>query len=235
MTTTVGIGVEVRCVAVTKIYRAEAGDAVALQDVDIDVAAGARLAVLGPSGSGKSTLLTLLAGLQKPTSGELWVGPDDLARLPERDLTRLRGSRLATVVQNPSRNLIPYGTAEDNVRFAQRPVPRRWRAGLPDPADLLRRLGLAALGGHRVARLSGGEQQRMSIAIGLARTPGLLLLDEPTSQLDTHSRDLVVELINRVTESEGCTVIAVTHDPAVADALGARVTLADGRVVQERR
>lgn len=225
------VGVAVRCVGLTHVYRTPDADVTALRDIEFTVAPGGRLAVLGPSGSGKSTLLTLLAGLHRPTSGQLWVGEDDLATLNERALIGLRGTRIATVVQNPGRNLLPYGTAEDNIRFAQRPIPRRRRGLLPKPADLLDRLGLAEFAGRRVARLSGGEQQRLSIAVGLARSPGVLLLDEPTSQLDTHSRDRVVELLNRVTAASGCTVLAVTHDPDVAHALGASVTLADGVIV----
>jgi ABC-type lipoprotein export system ATPase subunit len=225
-------GVQVQAVDVTHTYRLPDESVTALREINFTVRPGGRLAVLGPSGSGKSTLLTLLAGLHRPTTGELWVGEDDLATLTERRLIGLRGTRIATVVQNPGRNLLPYGTAEDNIRFAQRPIARNRRAALPRPADLLERLGLAEFAGRRVARLSGGEQQRLSIAVGLARSPGVLLLDEPTSQLDTHSRDRVIELLNRVTAASGCTVLAVTHDPAVAEALGASVTLADGVIVQ---
>ena len=224
-------GVAVRCVGLTHVYRTPDAEVTALRDINIAVGPGGRLAVLGPSGSGKSTLLTLLAGLHRPTSGQLLVGEDDLATLNERALIGLRGHRIATVVQNPGRNLLPYGTAEDNIRFAQRPIARSRRGALPRPGDLLERLGLQEFAGRRVARLSGGEQQRLSIAVGLARSPGVLLLDEPTSQLDTHSRDRVIELLNRVTSASGCTVLAVTHDPAVAHALGASVTLADGVIV----
>ncbi len=231
VTTVLEVGQPVRCVGVTHVYRTPDADVTALRDIDLDVRAGGRLAVVGPSGSGKSTLLTLLAGLHRPTFGELWVGDVDLATLNERQLIGLRGTRIATVVQNPGRNLLPYGTAEDNIRFAQWPIPRRRRDALPRPADLLERLGLTEFSGKRVARLSGGEQQRLSIAVGLARAPGVLLLDEPTSQLDTRSRDRVLDLLARVTDASGCTVLAVTHDPAVADALGASLTLADGVIV----
>lgn len=225
-------GLEVRCGSVTHIYHSPDGeDVTALRDVTFEVPAGGRIAVLGPSGSGKSTLLTLLAGLHRPSGGALWVGKENLAMMSEQQLIGVRGSKIATVVQNPGRNLLPYGTAEDNIRFAQRPVPRRRRRTLPRPEDLLERLGLAELAGKRVARLSGGEQQRLSIAVGLARSPGLLLLDEPTSQLDTRSRDRVIELLTRLTTASGCTVIAVTHDPMVAEELGSSVTLADGRLV----
>ena len=217
--------------ALTHVYALPDETVTALDDVSFTVRPGGRLAVLGPSGSGKSTLLTLLAGLHRPTSGRLVVGGDDLATLSERTLLTLRGTRIATVVQNPGRNLLPYGTAEDNIRFAQRPIPRRSRGRLPRPAELLERLGLSELAGKPVARLSGGEQQRLAISVGLARSPGLLLLDEPTSQLDRASRDRVLALLERVTADGACTTVAVTHDPAVADALGASITLADGQVV----
>ena len=229
-----GSGVEVRAVDVTHTYALPDESVTALRGINFTVSPGGRLAVLGPSGSGKSTLLTLLAGLHRPSEGQLWVGDDDLATLSERRLIGLRGTRIATVVQNPGRNLLPYGTAEDNIRFAQRPIARGLRAQLPQPADLLDRLGLGELAGRRVARLSGGEQQRLSIAVGLARAPGLLLLDEPTSQLDSASRDRVLDLLQRMTFAEGCTLVAVTHDPAVADALGATLTLHDGEIVARR-
>jgi ABC-type lipoprotein export system ATPase subunit len=203
----------------------------ALADVDLAVPAGARMAVLGRSGSGKSTLVTLLAGLHRPTRGRILVGDVDLSAASERQLLRLRGDVLSMVVQNPGRNLLLYGTAEDNVLFAQRSAPRATRRTLPDPATLLGELGLGSLAGRRVAQMSGGEQQRLSIAVGVARRPSLLLLDEPTSQLDTASRDRVLDLLASVCASTGCTVIAVTHDPAVAEALGAARTLVDGRFV----
>ena len=223
-------GLHVLCVRVGHVYDTGLEEVVALRSIDLDVAAGARLAVLGPSGSGKSTLLTLLAGLQRPTSGRLEIGEHELSAMNERELLALRGSAVSTVVQNPGRNLIPYATAEQNIRFAQRPVPRYRRAQLPTPTDLLTRLGIAELAGRPVAALSGGEQQRVAIAVGLSCAPGVLLLDEPTSQLDAHNRDQVVMLLARVCDEVGSTVIAVTHDADVADALGRRVVLTEGEL-----
>ena len=225
--TTTSVGV--RCIGVTHHYPGTPSPA--LDDVSLTVEPGARLAVLGRSGSGKSTLVTLLAGLHRPTKGQLLIDDVDLAAASERELLGLRGGVLSMVVQNPGRNLLLYGTAEDNIRFAQRSAPRSLRPSLPTPESLLGRLGLGALAGRPVARLSGGEQQRLSIAVGLARSPGLLLLDEPTSQLDTASRDRVLDLLATVCASTGCTVVAVTHDPAVATALGDSRTLVDGRFV----
>lgn len=228
MTTPMG-AVAVHCEGVTHQYPGT--PAPALADVDLTIGAGERVAVLGRSGSGKSTLVTLLAGLHRPTRGRILVGDDDLAAVTERELLALRGGVLSMVVQNPGRNLLLYGTAEDNIRFAQRSAPKQIRSTLPTPESLLGRLGLGELAGRTVAKLSGGEQQRLSIAVGLARMPRLLLLDEPTSQLDTGSRDRVLDLLATVCAATGCTVIAVTHDPAVAEALGRSRTLVDGRFV----
>ena len=130
---------------------------------------------------------------------------------------------------------MPYGTAEDNILFAQRATPRAGRATLTPPRDLLAGLGLEQLAGQRVARLSGGEQQRLSVAVAMAGSPRLLLADEPTSQLDSHNRDAVVDLLRRVVATWGTTMVVVTHDPAVADALDRRVTLAEGQLVAPGR
>jgi ABC-type lipoprotein export system ATPase subunit len=233
MTTGLAIrgGVDVHCVDVEQVYRLEGQDVVAVTDIDLDVGDGESIALFGPSGSGKSTLLSLLAGLRRPTRGAVWVGDQNVAELSERQLLRLRGRQIGVVVQNPSRSLLPYGTAEDNILFARRATPRSERAALTAPRELLGELGLAALAGQPVARLSGGEQQRLSIAVAVACAPRLLLADEPTSQLDGANRDAVAALLQRVVATWGTTMVMVTHDPAVADVMHRRVTLAEGRIV----
>lgn len=211
-------------------YEADGERVQALADVSFRVAAGSRRTVVGPSGSGKSTLLTVLAGLQRPTSGRVRIGDREVTAMSEGELVDLRRSDLAVVVQDPRRNLLPYGTAIDNVRFAQRPA----RRGAPrrDPQELLRSLGLERVAGQRVDRLSGGERQRVAIAAGLALDPAVLLVDEPTSALDARSRDDVLSLLERVTAAAGATLIAITHDPVVAERLGGVLTLEGGRVVE---
>jgi putative ABC transport system ATP-binding protein len=228
-------GVEIRCVDVGQIYRVDGEDVVALRDVQVSVAPGETAALFGPSGSGKSTLTALLAGLRRPTSGRIWLGDEDLTAMSERRLLRMRGRQIGIVLQNPARSLLPYGSAEDNIRFAQRAVDRRRRRSLTAPVDLLRQLGMQDLAGQRIGRLSGGEQQRLSVAVAMAGTPRLLLADEPTSQLDGHNRDRVVELMRRVSEEFGVTMVVVTHDPVVADAAHRRITLAEGQVVDYGR
>ncbi|GAA2754356.1 ABC transporter ATP-binding protein [Amnibacterium kyonggiense] len=221
-------GLPVRAEHLDHEYEAEGERVQALVDVAFQVAAGERLTVVGPSGSGKSTLLTVLAGLQRPTGGRVLVGDQDLTALSETELVTLRRQHLAVVVQDPRRNLLPYGTAVDNVRFAQRPAGRGVRRR--DPIELLRSLGLDAVAHDRVDRLSGGERQRIAIAAGLALDPDVLLVDEPTSALDARSRDEVLDLLERVA-GEGATLISITHDRVVADRLGGVLVLDGGKVV----
>jgi ABC-type lipoprotein export system ATPase subunit len=222
-------GLAVQCDRLRHVYVLDDEEIVALDDVELHVRPGEGVALLGPSGSGKSTLLTLLAGLLRPTSGRLFIGADDMTLMSERELLTLRSQRIGVVVQGPSRNLLPYGTAEDNVLFAQRGVRGFRRAELPEPRELLDRLGLGELIGQVVGRMSGGEQQRLSVALAMANGPGLLLADEPTSQLDRPNRDKVVGMLRTVTERFGTTLVAVTHDADVAQALGRTVTIIEGR------
>ncbi|MFL6162262.1 MAG: ABC transporter ATP-binding protein [Jatrophihabitantaceae bacterium] len=229
MTTALQTGLAIECQHLIHVYELDGQELTALDNVEFSVAAGESVALLGPSGSGKSTLLMLLAGLLRPTSGKIYLGADDITVMSQTELLQLRGQRVGVVVQNPSRNLLPYGTAEQNITFAQRALRGYRRADLQPPADLLYQLGLEELSGQRVSAMSGGEQQRLSVAVGMAGSPGLLLADEPTSQLDTGNRDRVVELLSRITQSFGTTVVVVTHDPAVAAALGRTVTITEGR------
>ena len=222
-------GLAIYCEHLSHYYELDGYEVTALDNVEFSVAAGESVALLGPSGSGKSTLLSLLAGLLRPTSGQIYLGADDITVMSEPELLRLRGQRIGVVVQNPSRNLLPYGTAEQNISFAQRALRGYRRVDLLSPAELLAGLGLAELSGQRVSRMSGGEQQRLSVAVAMAGSPGLLLADEPTSQLDTANRDKVGDLLTRITASFGTTVVVVTHDPAVAAALGRSVTITEGR------
>jgi ABC-type lipoprotein export system ATPase subunit len=228
-------GVPVQCVDVEQTYHVDGEDVTALTDVQLDIAAGEKVALFGPSGSGKSTLTSLLAGLRRPTRGQVVIGDDDLTAMSERALLRFRGRLVGIVLQNPSRSLLPYGTAVDNIEFARRALPRSARRRLARPTDLLRQLGLEELAEQRVAQMSGGEQQRLSAAVAMATAPQLLLADEPTSQLDGSNRDRVLELLDRVGAEFGTTMVVVTHDPAVADALQRRVTLAEGRIVDDGR
>ncbi|GAB3871545.1 ABC transporter ATP-binding protein [Dactylosporangium cerinum] len=218
------------------IYRLEGYDVVALSGVDLDISPGESVALLGPSGSGKSTLLSLLAGLLPPSAGRVSVGAHDLARATPAELQQLRATDVGVVLQGASRNLLPYLTAEQNVRFAQRGIAGGRRRQLPDPREVLAVVGLNGRGRNRQRpqRLSPGERQRLALAVGLAARPGLLLADEPTSQLDTHARDEVLHALDAVRRA-GTTVVVVTHDPDVGQRMGRTVTIRDGRVGAEGR
>ena len=222
-------GVAVRCEGVVHIYPGSGeglDDVVALRGIDLDVDPGEFVSLLGPSGSGKSTVLGLLAGMLRPSAGRVLIGPHDVGRMPARSLARLRGSVVALVLQNPSRNLLTYATVRQNVAFAAGPSGR-------SADELLERLGLAPLADRVTGRLSGGEQQCVAVAAALSSGPQLVLADEPTSQLDAGSRERVMELITRVHVEFGCTVVLVTHDPAVAARSPRTVTIRDGRVGSE--
>jgi putative ABC transport system ATP-binding protein len=228
-------GLDIQLSGVVHLYSSQEGDVVALRGVDLEVEAGEEFALLGPSGSGKSTVLALLAGLQRCSAGQVRIGPYEISKLSNRQLLRLRATEVSLVLQDPARNLLPYATASQNIEFAQRGA--RGRKHLPpwQPAELLEQLGMGALANRTIATLSGGEQQRVAIASGVASAPRLLLVDEPTSQLDTKSRDQVIELLHMINRRLGSTIVSVTHDLAVARAMPRTVTIRDGRVGAEGR
>jgi len=228
-------GVAIECEGVVHIYPGsdkDIDDVVALRGVDLDVQAGELIALLGPSGSGKSTVLGLLAGVLRPSAGRVSIGGHDIGRMPARALARLRGSLVATVLQDPARNLLPYATVRQNVLFA---AAGRTSSRAEPPEQLIERLGLDDIADRVAGRLSGGEQQRAAIVAAVASGAGLLLADEPTSYLDAEGKDRVLELLNRVNTEFGTTVVVVTHDPLVAVHVPRTVTIRDGRVGAEGR
>ena len=226
-------GLGVSCRGLVHIYRLEGYDVVALAGVDLDIAPGESVALVGPSGSGKSTLLSVLAGLVPPAAGRVSVGDRDITRASEAELARMRGREVGVVLQGPGRNFLPYLSAEHNVRFAQRAVRD---ADAPTPREILSLVGLTAriTLRRRPSDLTPGERQRLALAVALANWPGLLLADEPTSQLDSVSRDEVLDALESVRRAD-TTVVVVTHDPDVGARLGRSVTIRDGRVGAEGR
>nr|WP_026212298.1 ABC transporter ATP-binding protein [Longispora albida] len=226
-------GAPVTCRGLVYIYRLEGYDVVALSGVDLDIAAGESVALVGPSGSGKSTLLSLLAGLISPSAGRLEVGGCDLAKAGEAELQRLRSRDVGVILQGAARNLLPYLSAEQNVHFAQGGVPRGERSRLPQARELLSLVGLSGRKARlRPTELTPGERQRLALAVGVANGAGLLLADEPTSQLDARSRDEMLRALDAVNRA-GTTVVVVTHDAEVGARMGRTVTIRDGRVGAE--
>jgi putative ABC transport system ATP-binding protein len=228
-------GLAVGCRRVVHIYRAEAGDVVALAGVDLSVAPGEMVALVGPSGSGKSTLVALLAGLMRPSAGRVTIGTYDMGKLSDKEISRLRGTQLGVVVQGAERNLLPYASLYSNVVLAQRRAARSKGVRLDHPDRVLDLVGLGGRGREHPSDLPPGARQRAALAVGIAAGPGLLLVDEPTSQLDTHGRDEVVAALETVNHERGTTIVVVTHDGEVGTRLGRAVTIRDGRVGAEGR
>ena len=204
----------------------------AVNGISLEIERGEFVALLGASGSGKSTLLNLIAGLDRPTSGAITVNGRELARMSAEELARYRRHTVGMVFQ--AFNLIPSMTLLENVelpmRFAE--VDRAERAGRVREA--LERVGLSARATHRPPELSGGEQQRASIARALVNRPSLLLADEPTGNLDSRTGEEIMNYLRECHDSQGLTVLLVTHERALADRYAQRIlTLADGRLVDD--
>jgi ABC-type lipoprotein export system ATPase subunit len=217
------------------IYRTEGHDVAALAGVDLTVAAGEFIGLLGPSGSGKSTLLSLLGGLFRPSAGQIHVGDLELSAASDQQLDGLRAHTVSLLLQGARRNLLPYYSPRENVAFAQAPARRHGSANLRDPDDVLASVGLAGQGDAELGSLGADQVQLAALAAALAPGPGVLLADEPTGQLDHRSRDTVLETLSRINVEWGTTIILVTHDADVAAALPRTVTIRDGRIGGEGR
>ena len=218
----------VRAVGLTRRYKMGDSFVDALRGVDLAIADREFVALVGPSGSGKSTVLNLIGGLDRPTSGEVWINGTELSGSDECALTQHRRQHVGFVFQ--SFNLLPRLTAEENVSIPLMfsGVPEKER--LARARGLLERVGLGARLGHRPTQLSGGEQQRVAIARALVGQPALLLADEPTGNLDTAIGAEIMSLLKELNQERGLTLLVVTHDPEVAAFAGRVVRLRDGRV-----
>jgi ABC-type lipoprotein export system ATPase subunit len=216
------------------LYHSEGHDVAALSGVDLHVAAGELMGLLGPSGSGKSTLLNLLAGVFRPSAGRIHVGDTELSTASTQEIDRLRATDVSLTLQGAARNLLPYASPLANVAFAQR-AARRTGKDLPEPREVLADVGLDVHADAPLPSLTPGELQLVAIAVSLAARPGLLLADEPTSQLDHDARDRVLQALADTSRAHGTTVVLVTHDPHVAAYLPRTVTIRDGRIGGEGR
>jgi putative ABC transport system ATP-binding protein len=218
-----------RCESLTKAYVSGGRELVVLKGITFAVEPGAFVAVLGPSGSGKSTLLGLLAGLDRPTSGTVYLDGQDLAALNEDERARVRGEKVGFVFQ--SFQLIPTLTAAENVQV---PLELRGEDGEARARELLARVGLGDRTHHYPAQLSGGEQQRVALARAFAHRPRILFADEPTGNLDAATGARVIELMAEMNRESGTTLVLVTHDPELASRARRVIRLADGALVSDR-
>lgn len=218
----------VRVISVTRSYGKDASAVTALDRVSLDIPQGTFTAIMGPSGSGKSTLLQCTAGLDRPTSGQVFLGDTDLTRLSEAKLTLLRRGRIGFVFQ--AFNLLPSLTAEQNVALPLRLAGRRPKRA--HVLEMLEQVGLRERAGHRPSELSGGQQQRVALARALVTRPEVLFGDEPTGALDSTTSREVLSLLRSMVD-RGQTVIMVTHDPIAASCADRVLFLSDGRVQDE--
>jgi putative ABC transport system ATP-binding protein len=219
-------GTVVRCEGLTRRYGEGEAAVDALRGVDLEFPRGQLTSIVGPSGSGKSTLMHLLAGLDRPTEGRVWIDGTEITSLDDDDLTQLRRDKLGFVFQ--FFNLVPVLNAEENVV-----LPLRIAGEKPDAAwvdSILERVGIADRRTHRPAELSGGQQQRVAIARALISRPAVVFADEPTGNLDSTSSAQVLDVLRASVDALGGTVIMVTHDPQVAAYADRVVLLVDGRI-----
>jgi putative ABC transport system ATP-binding protein len=216
----------VRCQGLARRYGEGEAAVDALRGVDLEFPRGQLTSIVGPSGSGKSTLMHLLAGLDRPTEGQVWIDGTEITGLDDDDLTQLRRDKLGFVFQ--FFNLIPVLDAEENVTLPLRIAGRK-----PDPEwvdSILERVGIADRRSHRPAELSGGQQQRVAIARALISRPAVVFADEPTGNLDSTASAQVLDVLRNSVDELGGTVIMVTHDPRVAAYADRVLLLVDGRI-----
>ncbi|MBA9083624.1 ABC-type lipoprotein export system ATPase subunit [Fontibacillus solani] len=220
----------IHCEGLVKIYKSADLEVFALQGLDLIVEERELMAIIGNSGSGKSTLLNMLGGLDTPSAGKLTVNGNDMLKMSERDLVKYKRESVGFVWQNNARNLVPYLTALQNVEL---PILLKSRRRKERALELLEAVGLSHRKHNKLHEMSGGEQQRVAIAIALANEPKLLLADEPTGSLDARMSDQVLDLFRELNRTIGVTIVIVTHDPLLAKKVDRVVAIRDGKISSE--
>lgn len=225
--------VMILCENLVKIYKTKDTEVLALQGLELQVNKGEFVAIIGSSGSGKSTFLNMIGGLDRPSAGKLYVDGKDLFKLTEKEYVKYKQETVGFVWQNNARNLFPYLTAIENVKlpmlFTDKKEDKHKRA-----LELLELVGMSHKKDSRLNQLSGGEQQRIAIAIALANNPKLLLADEPTGSVDQKTSDQVLEVFRRLNKELGTTIVIVTHDVNLANKVNRVIMIRDGKTSSER-
>jgi len=223
----------ITCENLVKIYKVADLEVVALQGLDLVVQPAEVMGIVGSSGSGKSTLLNVLGGLDRPSAGRVNVAGRDLLKMSEWGLVKYKREVVGFVWQQTSRNLIPYLTALENVELPMMIAGNSGRKWTEWAKELLDAVGLGERMKHKLSALSGGEQQRVAIAIGLANRPPLLLADEPTGSVDTKTGNMIFDIFHQIRDAYGTTIIIVTHDVSVMAKVDRTVAIRDGRTSSE--
>lgn len=221
----------IRCENLVKIYKTDEVEVVALQGLDLDVKRGELMAIVGNSGSGKSTLLNMLGGLDKPSAGSLTVDGKNLLKFSDNDYMQYKRDTVGFVWQNNARNLVPYLTAVQNVELPMLLKGKKQRRARA--LELLEKVGLSHRKNSRLDQMSGGEQQRVAIAIALSNDPKLLLADEPTGSVDTRTSNMILDIFKDLNKTEKLTIVIVTHDIKLSKRIDRVVAIRDGRTSSE--
>lgn len=215
----------IECEGLVKIYKTDDIEVVALQGLNITVQKGEMMAIIGNSGSGKSTLMNILGGLDRPSAGQVRVGEWNLLKMSDDELVEYKRKTVGFIWQNNARNLLPYLTALENV---ETPMMLNGKVDRAYAMQLLEWVGLKDRMHNKLQQLSGGEQQRVAIAIALANRPPLLLADEPTGSVDTQTSDMIMDIFRKLNEELGVTIVIVTHDLSLAGKVDRVVAIRDG-------
>ncbi|HBI63436.1 MAG TPA: ABC transporter ATP-binding protein [Lachnospiraceae bacterium] len=224
----------INCESLVKIYEAGGHKVVALEGLDLHIKEGEMMAIIGKSGSGKSTLLNIIGGLDTPTAGVFRLAGKELSALTDKQLTAYRKSTLGFVWQNSAKNLFSYMTAEDNIKAVMCFNNIKREEQKERARKLLQMVGMQKHADKFPAQLSGGEQQRIAIAVALANNPKILLADEPTGAVDSRTAGEIMALFRHLNETLNLTVLIVTHDMALADSVSRVVMISDGKVSTEK-
>ncbi len=222
----------IECDNLVKIYKTKDTEVLALQGLDIRIDQGELMAIIGNSGSGKSTFLNMIGGLDRPSAGKLIVDGKDLFKLNEQELVEYKRRTVGFVWQNNARNLLPYLTAWQNVQ-----MPMLFETGAKKKEralELLEMVGLSHRKNNRLSQLSGGEQQRIAIAIALANNPKVLLADEPTGAVDAKTGAYILDMFRDINRNTGLTIVIVTHDRQLTKKVNRVVSIRDGKISSER-
>ena len=222
----------IECENLVKIYKTKDIEVLALQGLDVRIERGEMMAIIGNSGSGKSTFLNMIGGLDRPSAGRLLVDDKNLFKMNDRELIDYKRRTVGFVWQNNARNLIPYLTAWQNVQ-----MPMLFDSGSKKKQralELLELVGMSHKKNCRLTQMSGGEQQRIAIAISLANNPKLLLMDEPTGSVDAKTGAYILDMLRTINRDTGLTIVIVTHDPLLAKKVNRVVAIRDGKVSSER-
>lgn len=217
-----------------KIYKTKDVEVVALQGLDLTVEKGEFMAIIGSSGSGKSTFLNMLGGLDRPSAGKLFVDGRNLFTMTEKELVDYKRETVGFVWQNNGRNLIPYLTAYENIMMPMQLNGKKRRHNRERAAMLLDLVGLSSKKNHRLSAMSGGEQQRIAIAIALANEPRVLLADEPTGSVDSQTAQYIYGVFQRLNRELGQTIIVVTHDVSLSKHVQRVAAIRDGKISSEK-